>query len=102
LHAIPTCTSPICMSHVFRQLIRILFFTLLNYRKTSNKSPRFLLVQISTLCLLEQHCWLGGRKGIRPIKNWVVGCWRGYVSGSRCRVAYGPADAAATHYLLLW
>ena len=22
-------------------------------------------------------CWLGGRKGIRPVKNWVVGCWRG-------------------------
>ena len=21
-------------------------------------------------------CWLGGRKGIRPVKNWVVGCWR--------------------------
>ena len=24
------------------------------------------------------RCWLGGRKGIRPVKNWVVGCWRGY------------------------
>jgi len=23
------------------------------------------------------HCWLGGRKGIRPVKNWVVGCWGG-------------------------
>jgi len=23
------------------------------------------------------HCWLGGRKGIRPVKNWVVGCWCG-------------------------
>ena len=22
-------------------------------------------------------CWWGGRKGIRPVKNWVVGCWRG-------------------------
>jgi len=20
------------------------------------------------------HCWLGGRKGIQPVKNWVVGC----------------------------
>jgi len=27
------------------------------------------------------RCWLGGRKGIRPVKNWVVGCWRGYLSG---------------------
>ena len=30
------------------------------------------------------RCWLGGRKGIRPVKNWVVGCWRGYVAGARC------------------
>jgi len=29
----------------------------------------------------------------------VVGCWRGYLSGVRCRLAYGPADAAATHCL---
>ena len=47
------------------------------------------------------RCWLGGRKGIRPVKNWVVGCWRGYLSGARCRLAYCPADATATHRLLL-
>ena len=35
-------------------------------------------------------CWLGGRKGIRPVKNRVVGFWRGYLSGARCRLAYGP------------
>ena len=23
------------------------------------------------------RCWLGGRKGILPVKNWVVGCWCG-------------------------
>ena len=45
--------------------------------------------------------WLGGRKGIRPVKNRVVGYWRGYLSGARCRLAYGPADATATHCLLL-
>ena len=47
------------------------------------------------------RCWLGDRKGIRPVKNWVVGRWHGYLSGARCRLAYGPADATATHYLLL-
>jgi len=47
------------------------------------------------------HCWLGGRKGIRTVKNWVVGCWRGYLSGARCRLVYGPADSTATHCLLL-
>ena len=31
----------------------------------------------------------------------VVGCWRGCLSGARCRLAYGPADATATHCLLL-
>ena len=45
------------------------------------------------------RCWLGGRKGIRPVKNRVVGCWRSYLSGARCRLAYGPADATATHCL---
>ena len=29
------------------------------------------------------RCWFGGRKGIRPVLNWVVGCWDGYKSGSR-------------------
>ena len=46
------------------------------------------------------RCWLVGRKGIQPVKNWVVGCWHG-MSGARCKLAYGPADATATHCLLL-
>jgi len=39
---------------------------------------------------------VGRRKGTRSVKNRVVGCWRGYLSGARCRLAYGPADATAT------
>ena len=23
------------------------------------------------------RCWLGSGKGIRPVKNWAVGCWHG-------------------------
>ena len=34
------------------------------------------------------RCWLGSRKGIQPVKNWVVGCWHGFLSGARCRLAY--------------
>ena len=34
------------------------------------------------------RCWLGGRKGIRPVKNWVVRCWCGYLSGAWCRLAH--------------
>jgi len=43
------------------------------------------------------RCWLGGRKGIWPVKNWVVKYWHGYLSGARCKcLTYGPADASAT------
>jgi len=31
------------------------------------------------------RCWLGGRKGVWPVKNWVVGCWHGYLSGVKCK-----------------
>jgi len=41
------------------------------------------------------------QEGHSACKNWVVGCWHGYLSGVRCRLAYGPADATATHCLLL-
>ena len=31
------------------------------------------------------RCWLGSRKGIRPVESSVVRCsWRGYLSGARC------------------
>jgi len=46
------------------------------------------------------HWGCVSRKGIQPVKNWVVGSWHGYVSGSRCRFSYGPAAATAIYYLL--
>ena len=76
------------------------------FRSVLSSKPLVCATFTGTLvkCLLPSvlwRCWLGGRKGIRPVKNWVVGCWRGYLSGARCRLAYGPADATATHCLLL-
>ena len=50
----------------------------------------------SVLC----RCWLGGRKGIRPVKK-LSGGMLAWLSGMRCRLAYSPAVATATHYLLL-
>jgi len=47
------------------------------------------------------QCRLGDRKGKWLVKNWVVRCWHGYLSGARCRFAYRPADATVTYYLLL-
>ena len=44
---------------------------------------------------------VGRQEGHPACKRRVVGCWRGCLSGARCRLAYGPADATATHCLLL-
>ena len=61
----------------------------------------FIVPSVFLMPSVPWRCWLGSRKGIRPVKNWVVGCWHGYLSGARCRLAYGPDDASATHCLLL-
>ena len=44
---------------------------------------------------------VGWQEGHLACKKRVVGCWHGYQSGARCRLAYGQADATATHCLLL-
>ena len=44
---------------------------------------------------------VGRQEGHPACKKRVVGCWRGCLSGARCRLACGPANATATHCLLL-
>jgi len=44
---------------------------------------------------------VGWQEGHLPAKNLTGGYWHGYLSGARCRLAYGPADSTATHCLLL-
>jgi len=40
---------------------------------------------------------LAGRQERHPAcKKLSVVCWHGYLSGARCRLAYGPTDATAT------
>ena len=61
----------------------------------------FLLLELPSVLWC---CWLGGRKGIKPVKKlewWGAGVVIGYLSGAKCRHAYSPADATATHCLLL-
>jgi len=55
----------------------------------------------STVCLqcFDAVGWAAGRAS--ACKKLSGGCWHGYLSGVRCRFAYGPADATATHCLLL-
>jgi len=47
---------------------------------------------ISTDCVIYAFSALTllvGRQDGHPVcKNWVVGCWRGYLSGARCKLAY--------------
>ena len=57
---------------------------------------------INTKCAFTALTLLVGRQEGHPAcKKWVVGCWCGCLSAARCRLAYGPADATATHCLLL-
>jgi len=54
--------------------------------------------QVLAFSALTLLVWAAGRAS-GPLR--VVGYWCGYLSGARCRLAYCPADATATHCLLL-
>jgi len=54
-------------------------------------------IAFSALTLLVRQ-----QEGHPACKNGVVGCWLGYLSGARFRLAYSPADVTATHRLLLY
>ena len=49
--------------------------------------------------------WLSARNSIWPVKNGVMRCWRGYLSGAQCKWStYDPTDATASlppYHLLL-
>jgi len=46
--------------------------------------------------IFVQFSFLGFRKSIWPVKNWVIRCWCGYLSEVRCKwLAYGPPYATA-------
>jgi len=49
-------------------------------------------IAFSALTLLVGH-----QEEYPACKYWLMSCWRGYLSGARCKwFAYGPADATAT------
>jgi len=78
----------------------------LQQKSTNRKiTPFHLFLHIQPISTLSDFNALtvlvgGGRKGIRPVKNLSSGVLCSYLSRARCRLAYGPADATATHYLL--
>jgi len=64
------------------------------------KTSIFLIVSVIIISAFSALMLLVGWQE-RHLKNWVVGCWCGCLSGARCRFAYDPADATAAHCLLL-
>ena len=85
-HAVPPFPFPIVCSPYFLSLPFPLFPFL--PRPLSFIPPLSLLSSISLLLpSVLWHCWLGGRKGIRPVENWVVRCWRGYLQGADLHMA---------------
>ena len=97
--AMRTCgsTSPTCLitcrwRHSLKDRCNTVILAISVHFAISN----MLYIAFNALMLLV------GRQEGHPAckKNWVLGWWHRYLSGVRCRLAYGPADASATHCLL--
>ena len=94
-HSTPGRRAEYCNERVCVSVFACLRSYLRNY--TSDLYHIFMRVTFafSALTLLV------GRQDGHPACKKLSGCWRGYLSGARCRLARGPADATATHCLLL-
>jgi len=68
------CSSTHNLSHLTQRCPRIIYWiqhcTVLHY----NMLCTTLTVKLPSVLW---RCWMGGRKGIQTVKNWVVGCWHG-------------------------
>jgi len=94
-----------CVHHV-QNAVRIITIRVIIAKikddQLQKKSQQYFRCSLCLQCF-DTVGWVAGRASTRKkkVKKWVVGCWRCYLSGVRCRLAYGPADATATHCLLL-
>jgi len=75
-------------------------------RLVSRPSSRIIKIKFLTDYALEivfsaLTLLVGRQEGHPACKKRRGGCWHGYLSRAMCRLAYGPADAIATHCLLL-
>ena len=68
---------------VFSRSMSVLYLTKAHQQckisATSMNKPGTLQSSIMPAPSVLWCCCLGGRKGIQPVKNWVVGCWCGYL-----------------------
>jgi len=71
------------------------FTYLLTYLLTHRVSPSTKVAYCCVVCWWSLcpsvlwHCWLGDRKGIRPVKSWVLVCWWWRFDWSLC-TSYTP------------
>ena len=101
LHAVEHSAIYVTTSFIFHLHIASLH----RYLKISEDIHSYTIIVYSAFsaCAFSALTLLVGQQEGHPVskKTRVVGCWRGYLSGARCRLAYGPAEATATHCLLL-
>ena len=74
-------------------------FTLLmhNVYYTSVDSISITLICCTTFAFSALTMLVGCQEEHPGCKNWVMGCWCGYLSAARCSLfAYGPADATVS------
>ena len=75
-----------------------------DWNKPQAHHVRSRLSNVIVTCLMSDVAFsaltlsVGRQQGQPDCKNWVVGCWRGYPEQG----TYDPADATATHCLLLF
>jgi len=75
-----------------------------SWQKQQTQSINSLSVLLpSVLFAFSALTLLVGRQEEQPAcKNWVMRCWCGYLSGTRCRLfEYGPADAMPSQYPII-
>ena len=73
----------------------VIFFLFKKFVKINLVQLPSVLIAFSALTLLV------GRQEGHPACKKLSGGMLAWLSGMRCRLAYSPADATATHYLLL-
>jgi len=77
----------------------------MQYAVFTDQCTQLHLVDVTYSLHTHTHPFKGPFSGSTQVSRYQKGktnlCWRGYLSGARCRLAYGPADATATHCLLL-
>jgi len=92
--------ADVSLKKIIKIVYTIVYYVVMNRNSIAYFGPPGICCVLLLRVLLPSvlwHCWLSIRKSTWPVKNWVMRCWHGYLSGARCKwSAYGPADATAT------